>query len=49
MQVQFTDCNAGVIKYNIPSVSRSGEVPIERIVLDNVALCEALGKQPTQD
>ena len=42
MQVQFTDCNAGVITYNIPSVNRSGEVPIERIVLDNVALCESL-------
>ena len=49
MQVQFTDCNAGVITYNIPSVNRSGEVPIERIGLDNVVLCEALAKRATQD
>jgi len=44
MQVQFIDCNAGVITYNIPSVNRSGKVPIERIALDNVGLCEALGQ-----
>jgi len=40
LQIQFTDCKAGVIKYNIPSLNLSGEVPIERIAPDNVALCD---------
>jgi hypothetical protein len=44
MVVQFTSCNAGTISYDIPSVDRQGVVPIERIVPDNVALCEALDK-----
>ena len=35
---------AGTVTYDIPSVNRAGEVPIERIVLDNVAWCEALGQ-----
>jgi endonuclease I len=39
MQVRFSGCNAGVISYDIPSVGLAGEVPIQRIVLDNVALC----------
>jgi hypothetical protein len=42
MVVQFTGCNAGTISYDISSVDRQGVVPIERIVPDNVALCEAL-------
>ena len=42
MQVKFSGCNEGLITYDIPSVKRSGEIPIERIVLDNVALCESL-------
>jgi endonuclease I len=49
MKVQFTGCNAGVITYDISSLSLAGEVPIERIVLDNVALCESLGQQAIQD
>jgi endonuclease I len=49
MQLKFSGCNAGVISYNIPSVDLSGEVPIERIVLDNVALCESLGQQAIQE
>jgi hypothetical protein len=44
MQVRFSGCNAGVISYDIPSVGLAGEVPIERIVLDSVALCESLGQ-----
>ena len=42
MQLKFSDCSTGVITYDIPSVNLSGEVPIERIVQDNVALCESL-------
>jgi len=44
MEVRFSGCNAGVITYDIPSAGLAGEVPIERIVLDNVALCESLGQ-----
>ena len=43
MQVKFTSCSEGLVNYIIPSVSRSGEIPIERIVADNQALCEVLG------
>lgn len=44
MLVKFSDCEEGLITYDIPSIKRSGEVPIRRIVLDNVSLCEALGQ-----
>jgi hypothetical protein len=49
MKVQFNDCNAGVITYNISSLGLAGEIPIERIVLENVALCELLGQQAIQE
>jgi endonuclease I len=48
MKIKFSSCKAGAITYNIPSVNLSGEVPIERIILDNVALCESLGQQGMQ-
>lgn len=41
MEVQFTGCNAGVVTYDIVSAEVAGAVEIERIVLDNVPLCEA--------
>ena len=44
MIVEFTDCNAGTVRYDIPSVDRQGVIPIERIALDNVPLCEELDK-----
>ena len=40
--LEFTTCNAGTVSYDIPSIGRQGLVPIERITLDNVALCYAL-------
>ena len=46
--VEFSDCEAGTITYDIPSVDRQGVIPIERIVPDNVALCEALGAPPAE-
>jgi len=42
MVVEFLTCNEGRINYELPSLGRSGEIPIQRIVEDNVALCEAL-------
>lgn len=40
--VHFDGCNSGTIAYHIESLSLVGVVPIERIVLDNVPICEAL-------
>ncbi len=42
MTIKWTGCNAGVLTYDIPSIGMVGSIPIERIVLDNVPLCEAL-------
>jgi hypothetical protein len=41
MHVHFTNCKAGVVDFDIPSLGLSGEVAIQRIVLDNVARCES--------
>lgn len=40
LQIRFTDCNAGMISYDIPAFSLSGTIPIERVALDNLVLCE---------
>jgi hypothetical protein len=42
MTIKWSGCNAAVLTYDITSPALSGEIPIERIVLDNVALCQAL-------
>jgi len=42
MVLTFSDCNTGIIEYDIPSIDRQGVVPIERVAVDNVPLCEAL-------
>lgn len=39
--VEFSDCNSGIVTYDIPSIGREGVIPIQRIVLDNVPICEA--------
>ena len=46
--LEFSDCTAGTITYDIPSVDRQGVIPIQRITPDNVALCEAFGAQATE-
>jgi len=38
----FTDCENGHVEYDIPSIGRKGVVPIQRVVDDNIALCETL-------
>lgn len=45
MVVEFADCSAGMVTYEIPSLGLSGEIPIQRIVEDNVPLCEALASE----
>ena len=43
--IKWTGCNAGIATYNIPSLGLMGDIPIERIVQDNVPLREA-GQDP---
>ena len=40
--LEFTDCNAGTVTFDIPSVEQQGVVEIQRVALDNVPTCEAL-------
>jgi hypothetical protein len=40
--ITFEDCGAGLVEYDITSINEQGSVPIERVVGDNIALCEAL-------
>jgi len=42
MNLEFADCTEGLVNYEITSLGISGEIPIQRIVQDNVPLCEAL-------
>jgi hypothetical protein len=42
LTLEFADCTEGLIKYEITSLGISGEIPIQRISDDNVALCEVL-------
>lgn len=44
--IKWTSCNAGTLTYNIPSLGLMGVIPIERIVTENVPICEA--GQPQQ-
>lgn len=39
--LQFEDCNKGSVIYDLPTISKSGVIPIERVATDNVAVCEA--------
>jgi hypothetical protein len=41
----FSDCENGTVEYDIPSIGRQGIVPIQRIIGDNIVLCEALEEQ----
>ena len=42
MTIEWCDCEKGVLTYDIPSLELRGTIPIERVALDNVALCRAL-------
>lgn len=45
LTLQFDDCNSATVIYDIPSLALFGEIPIQRIALDNVAYCESLAGQ----
>jgi hypothetical protein len=40
LTLEFADCNAAMASYTIASLGVSGEIPLERIVLDNVPACQ---------
>jgi len=40
--LEFSSCSRGTIKYDIHSIGWHNTVPIERVALDNIPLCEAL-------
>lgn len=42
IEVTFENCDLAVIRYDLPGPALQGEVVLERVVKDNVALCEAL-------
>lgn len=41
MVITWENCNSAVVSYDMPDLGLAGEIPIQRIVLDNVAACEA--------
>ncbi|HMB60802.1 MAG TPA: CARDB domain-containing protein [Xanthomonadales bacterium] len=41
LEVDFTGCNEGMIHYELTAANISGDIPIERIAVDNVPFCEA--------
>jgi acyl-CoA thioesterase-1 len=45
MTLEFSDCANGLVSYEITSLGISGEVPIQRIAPDNIAMCEMLSEQ----
>jgi hypothetical protein len=42
LTIEFADCTQALVSYDITSLGISGQIPIERIVPDNVELCESL-------
>jgi len=45
MTIDFADCSTATVTYAIDGLGLSGEIPIQRIELDNVALCEIISTQ----
>ena len=37
--MEFDGCNSGTVSYDILSLALVGDIPIERLALDNVPLC----------
>ena len=42
LTLSFADCEQGTVQYSFPKAGVSGVVPIQRLVGDNVALCQQL-------
>jgi glucose/arabinose dehydrogenase len=48
LRVDFTGCNQGMVTFRLDGLAAPGQIPIERVVPDNIALCEALGSPAAQ-
>jgi hypothetical protein len=42
ISLHFEHCNSGTVTYDLPGISATGVIRIQRVALDNVALCETL-------
>ncbi len=42
LTLTFKNCRSGMVEYDIPSIGAQGVIPLQRIVNDNVPLCDAL-------
>ena len=42
IELSWSSCTAGLLSYDLPGLGLAGDVPIQRIVPDNVPLCESL-------
>ncbi len=40
--LEFADCANAMVSFEITSLGLSGEIPIQRLALDNIARCESL-------
>jgi len=47
MTIVWASCTEGLVSYELPALGLMGDIPIKRIVLDNVPACEA-AQQPAQ-
>ena len=45
IEIVWTDCETGLVKYDIPTLSLMGEIPIVRVAPDNVPACKAFQLQ----
>lgn len=48
LTLKFDDCRTGSVEYDIATINAQGTVPIQRVAIDNVALCETLLKASLQ-
>ena len=45
MKIEFADCSAALLTYEITSLGISGEIPIQRITDENIELCDVLNTE----
>jgi len=45
IKIVWTDCETGLLEYNIPTLGLMGVIPIQRVAPDKVAACEAAQAQ----
>jgi len=45
LEIAFADCENALLSYNLGSLALQGEIPLERIALDNVPACEEQAAQ----